>query len=135
MDKYKQVYSLDNCDNGKIKGFKTNKGKYVRLEMISDEEVIRIFVRSNDIYRIKIGYTYNLFSINSHSEKVIKKEGKKYREKEENVIFNESIDIYTDCAATIIFDDEEIIFGRVYNEKKEKIRPSNIDILDIEKIK
>jgi len=123
MSKLTQIYPLDCCDNGKIKGFKTNRGKYVRLEMISDDEVIRIFVRSKGTYRIKIGYTYNAFII----------KGKRYREQEEDVECNESIDIYTDGAATIIFDDESEIFGESYHN--EQIRPSDINILNVEKIK
>jgi hypothetical protein len=133
MIKFAQIYPLECCNNGRIKGFKTDRGKYVRLEMISDEEVIRIFVRSIGTYRIKIGYTYNMFV--KEPKKVTKKEGKKYRESEEEVVFNDSINIFTDGAATIIFDDETAIFGDFYNDDNEKIRPSDIDILNIERIK
>lgn len=131
MDKMYQIYPINQCNNGKIKGFKTNKGKYVRLEMISGDEIISIYVRSFGKYRIKIRYTYNLFeSKMSHVIKI--KAGKKYREKEEDVEYNQSINLYTDGSATIIFDDESEIFGETYND--ELIRPSDIEILNIEKI-
>jgi len=129
-----QLFCLKYCDQG-IQKFKTNTGKTVRLEMVSNDSVLCIFLRSKGTYQIKIGYKYNLYEniFCDDKNKQPDYEGKKYRTCEKLVTYNDSIEVSTGPCASFIFDDEKEIFGEAKSHYG--IVPTDVDIIEIERIK